>query len=157
MPSFVEQNLTLYYEVDANVWQAEADLDKTKVFVEAVTVLDGAVPAAGLPETAFEEDQPPSLEDCVAIEVLRGAEPTAFSNVSYQLDQQNRLFVAVSGINYANQIQRWGLEQDGLLYVYCYPYDAGPAAGTSAAGSAASGEEAEEAQSVPMYYTIRKG
>ena len=46
----MEQNLTLYYEVDANVWQAEADLDKTKVFVEAVTVLDGAVPAAGLPE-----------------------------------------------------------------------------------------------------------
>lgn len=81
----------------------------------------------------------------MAIERLRRDEATAFSNVTFQLDQQNKLFVEVSGVSYANQIQRYGLEKDGLVYEYCYPYDTGTVLDTDTAGTA------------PMYYSIRKG
>ena len=107
------------------------------------------VPMDTLSADAYEEDLAPSLEDCVAIERLRQDEATAFSNVTFQLDQQNKLFVQVSGINYANQIQRRVLQKDGLTYEYCYPYDTGTVL------APATGEDA--AASTPMYYSIRKG
>ena len=130
-----------------SVWQAEADLDKTKVFVSGVTVLGDDVPLDSLPGEAYTLDRAPAIEDCVAIEQLRTARPTAFSNVTYQLDKQNALFVQVSALNYANQIQRRALERDGLVYEYCYPYDAGTVLEQAPA----------EGESTPMYYSIRKG
>lgn len=144
-PDFIQKNLTLYFEIDTNVWQAEADLDKTKVFVSKVTVCNDTVSLDSLPEDTYEEDRSPSIEDCVAIQRLREDEPTSFSNVTFQLDQQNKLFVEVSGISYANQIQRHVLEKDGLMYEYCYPYDAGTVLDTN------------PGDAVPMYYSIRKG
>ena len=80
-----------------------------------------------------------------AVQRLREDEPTSFSNVTFQLDQQNKLFMEVSGISYANQIQRHVLEKDGLMYEYCYPYDAGTVLDTN------------PGDAVPMYYSIRKG
>ncbi len=144
-PDFIQKNLTLYFEIDSNIWQAEADLDKTKVFVSEVTVCADNIPLETLSADVYEEDRPPAIQDCVAIERLRRDEATAFSNVTFQLDQQNKLFVEVSGVSYANQIQRYGLEKDGLVYEYCYPYDTGTVLDTDAAGTA------------PMYYSIRKG
>ena len=144
-PDFIQKNLTLYFEIDSNIWQAEADLDKTKVFVSEVTVCADNIPLETLSADVYEEDRPPAIQDCVAIERLRRDEATAFSNVTFQLDQQNKLFVEVSGVSYANQIQRYGLEKDGLVYEYCYPYDTGTVLDTDTAGTA------------PMYYSIRKG
>ena len=54
------------------------------------------------------------------------------------------LFVAVSGINYANQIQRRVLEADGLVYEYCYPYQTGTVLDDGTGADV-------------MYYSIRKG
>lgn len=144
-PDFIQKNLTLYFEIDSNIWQAEADLDKTKVFVSEVTVCADNVAPEALPEDAYEEDRAPAIQDCVAIERLRRDEATAFSNVTFQLDQQNKLFVKVSGISYANQIQRRVAVKDGLLYEYCYPYDTGTVLAD------------DTGTPTPMYYTIRKG
>lgn len=144
-PDFIQKNLTLYFEIDSNIWQAEADLDKTKVFVSRVTVCNDTISLDSLPAETYEEDRAPSIEDCVAIQCLREGEATAFSNVTFQLDQQNKLFVEVSGISYANQIQRHVLEKDGLMYEYCYPYDTGTVLDTNTGDA------------VPMYYSIRKG
>lgn len=149
-PEFVEKNLTLYFEIDSNVWQAEDTLDKTKVFVSAVTVFGDNVTQETLPEDVYEVDKAPSLEDCVAIRCLREETPTAFSNVTFQLDEQNKLFLAVSGINQANQITRFGRDANGLTYEYCYPY-------TAAAESSAESDSETEQDVTPMYYTIRKG
>lgn len=143
-PEFIQKNLTLYFEIDSNVWQAEEELDKTKVFVQKVTVCGDDVPLDTLPEEAWEEDRAPAIEDCVAIRQLRTGEATAFSNVTFQLDEQNKLFVAVSGINYANQIQRRVLEADGLVYEYCYPYQTGTVLDDGTGADV-------------MYYSIRKG
>ncbi len=143
-PEFIQKNLTLYFEIDSNVWQAEADLDKTKVFVQKVTVCGDYVSLESLSEDVYEEDRAPGIEDCVAIQQMRTNEPTAFSNVTFQMDEQNKLFVEVSGMNYANQIQRQILEKDGLVYEYCYPYQTGTVL--------------DDGTSVPvMYYSIRKG
>lgn len=144
-PDFIQKNLTLYFEIDTDIWQAEADLDKTKVFVSEVTVCTDNITLDHLPEEVYEEDRPPAIQDCVAIERLRRDEATAFSNVTFQLDQQNKLFVEVSGVSYANQIQRYGLEKDGLVYEYCYPYDTGTVLDSNTDDTA------------PMYYSIRKG
>lgn len=143
-PEFIQKNLTLYFEIDSNVWQAEEELDKTKVFVQKATVCGDHVPLDTLPEEAWEEDRAPAIEDCVAIRQLRTGEATAFSNVTFQLDEQNKLFVAVSGINYANQIQRRVLEADGLVYEYCYPYQTGTVLDDGTGADV-------------MYYSIRKG
>ena len=67
-PEFIQKNLTLYFEIDSNVWQAEADLDKTKVFVQKVTVCGDYVSLESLSEDVYEEDRAPGIEDCVAIQ-----------------------------------------------------------------------------------------
>ena len=78
-----------------------------------------------------------------APEAIRLAAPTD-KNGDFQLDEQNKLFVAVSGINYANQIQRRVLEADGLVYEYCYPYQTGTVLDDGTGADV-------------MYYSIRKG
>jgi len=122
MPDFVEKTKQLYFEVDKDVWQSEADLDKTKVFVKRVTVIDSAVPS-GEGATPIDDDSTPSVEDCVAIDSIRKRMPTAFADVVYEMDKQNKLFQQIWNINYANRIIRRSFIADDVTYRLCYQTD----------------------------------
>ena len=123
-PSFVEKNLTLYFEIDTDVWQSEEELDKTKVSVDRVTVFGAEVPDSLSEAEAYQDDAAAALDDCVAIEFLRSGDATLFSNVTYTVDSRNKLFAQVRDISYAGKIVRRVYESGSLLYTYCCTLEA---------------------------------
>ncbi|MEG1774239.1 MAG: hypothetical protein RR320_05240, partial [Oscillospiraceae bacterium] len=119
-PDFVQKSDTLYFEIDKNVWQSEAELDRSKVQIQKITVFasDQSGPPKGAVE--FPDNIPPSMEDCVAIDFIRQLVPTAFSQVMFEMDNQNHLFVKLSNINFAAAIRGRSYLSDDLTYRYCY-------------------------------------
>ncbi|GKH50557.1 hypothetical protein CE91St46_16680 [Eubacteriales bacterium] len=119
-PPFIEKKMTLYFEIDTNIWQSETDLDKSKVPVQRITVFGS--PQRQPPEGAveFEDSQPPTMEDCVAIDFIRQKIPTTLPQVIFELDNQNRLFVRMKNINFAASFPRRNYQSDALTYRYCY-------------------------------------
>lgn len=118
-PDFVEKAKELYFEIDKDVWQPESEADKSKIAIRKVVVIGSRLP----PETItgeFEDNSPVAVDDCAAIEAVRQNVPTAFSDVMYEMDRQNRLFVRVYGISYANRILRRSFVENGVTYRYCY-------------------------------------
>ena len=61
-----------------------------------------------------------ALQECVAIDRIRLMNPTAFSNINYELTSMNRTHIAVSGINLAEAIYEEVYELDGVRYRLCY-------------------------------------
>ena len=120
-PDFVEKNRTLYFEVDANVWQTEQDLDKTKVLVKRVTVFGAPDKSATADAMELVDDSPASLEDCVAINTIRVTSPTAFGEVQFEIDSENKLFARIWNINYAGRVMRKAYGARGIMYKACYP------------------------------------
>jgi antitoxin component YwqK of YwqJK toxin-antitoxin module len=118
-PDFVEKNQTLYFEIDTDVWQSEAELDTTKLKISRVTVLGGDVPG-GLPEKeSYLDDAPLAVEDCAAIELLRQDTATLFPNVVYTMDTRNQMYAEVRDISYAAKVVRRVYEVNGLTYTCC--------------------------------------
>ncbi|MEG1774497.1 MAG: hypothetical protein RR320_06565, partial [Oscillospiraceae bacterium] len=119
-PDFVQKSDTLYFEIDKNVWQSEAELDRSKVQIQKITVF--APDQSGPPKDAveFRDNIPPSMEDCVAIDFIRQLKPTAFSQVMFEMDNQNHLFVKLSNINFAAAIRGRSYLSEDLTYRYCY-------------------------------------
>jgi antitoxin component YwqK of YwqJK toxin-antitoxin module len=120
MPDFVDRMRLLYFEVDKDVWVAELDLDKSKISVKRVTVIDSTPP----PESGavlIEDNNPPGMEDCIAIDYIRRHMPTAFSNITYEIDRQNRLFQRVWGISHADSVTRMTFLSGDVLMRFCYP------------------------------------
>ncbi|MEG1476627.1 MAG: hypothetical protein RSC38_02715, partial [Oscillospiraceae bacterium] len=120
-PDFVEKNNTLFFEIDKDVWQSEADLDKTKVQIKKITVFNSEIAKPNEKAVEFKENSPASMEDCVAIDFIRQTVPTAFPQVMFEIDNQNRLFVKLSNINYAAEIVGKAYLYDALTYRYFYP------------------------------------
>jgi len=119
MPGFVERTRHLYFEIDRDVWLTEQELDKTKISVRRVTVIGGMPPPeTGL--TPIEDNGPPRVEDCVAIDYIRRHEPTAFPNVMFEVDKQNRLFQRVWNINHADRVIRRAFLSDDVTLRFAY-------------------------------------
>lgn len=107
--------------MDKNVWQSEQELDKSKITIKRVTIFNSL--STILPKTEgveYEDAAPASIEDCVAIDFIRTAKPTAFSNMLYEMDKQNKSFVYLMNINHAGRIDRKVLSEGDLTYKYCY-------------------------------------
>lgn len=119
-PEFIEKNQTVYFEIDANVWQSEKELDAEKVQVKKVTVFSGF--SAEVPPEAvkYDDNIPPSIEDCVAIDFIRQKQPTAFAQIMFEVDRQNRLFMRLSNINFAEKVDRRAFLVNDIIYHYCY-------------------------------------
>ncbi|MEG0338364.1 MAG: hypothetical protein RR573_00445 [Oscillospiraceae bacterium] len=120
-PDFVQKNNTLFFEIDKDVWQSEADLDKTKIQIKKITVFNSEIAAPNEKAVEFKENNPPSMEDCTAIDFIRQTKPTAFPQVMFEIDNQNRLFVKLSNINYAADVSSKAYLYDTLTYRYFYP------------------------------------
>ncbi len=121
IPDFVDKEITLYFEIDRDIWQSEDELDKTKVFIEKVTVMSGGNPLElGDNAVSFDVDLPPSIEDCVSIDFIRQSMPTAFSNIAFEMDRENKLFIQINKINNAERIVQKSYQVDGLTYTYNY-------------------------------------
>ena len=119
VPDFIEKTKELYFEIDKDVWCSEELLDKSKVFIKRVTVLESAQPREEN-VTQIDDNAPAGVEDCVAIDSIRKRSPTAFSDVGYEMDKQNKLFQRIWNINYANRIVRKSFLSDDVFYHYCY-------------------------------------
>lgn len=132
LPEFVEKTKQLYFEVDKDVWQTEETLDKSKVSIRQVTVLEERT----APENGTEQpagNRPPGVEDCVAIDSIRRSLPTAFGDILFEVDNQNKLFRRIWNINHAGLIRQEVFLADDVLYRLCYLPDSDEA---------------------PVYYTI---
>lgn len=119
-PDFVEKTQKLYFEIDRDVWQSEDEMETDKVRVKKVTVFSGEIPKVPQEAVEYPDDAPPGLEDCAAIDFLRQELPTAFSQIIFEADRQNRLFVRLWNINFAQRIDRKTYLLDNLTYRYAY-------------------------------------
>lgn len=123
LPEFIERTQALYFEIDKDVWQTEAELDKTKLTVRRVTVLSPPENPDNIQGVELTDNIPPSLEDCAGIDYLRRSSPTVFSNILFEIDKRNRLFQRIWNISYAGKIVRRSYRKDDLVYRYCYQLD----------------------------------
>ncbi|MDL2232096.1 hypothetical protein LJC63_00760 [Ruminococcaceae bacterium OttesenSCG-928-L11] len=130
-PDFVETQLTLYFEIDKDVWRSETSLnenqEKNKIFIKRITILGQEVPPDSIRGMEIEDNAPPSIEDCVAIDYVRQAQPTAFNDISFEMDKQNKLFIRLWNINYADKITRRVFTLDNQTWRYCYWAESGDA------------------------------
>ncbi len=126
-PDFVTQDITLYYEIDKNVWRSEKDDswedDKQLITIDKVTAYrPNEYTAPANSADMYTDNTQIALDDCVAIDQIRITNPTAFSSVVFELDKYNKLFTRLVKMNFADLIVRNAYEDDGLLYKYSY-YD----------------------------------
>jgi len=124
---FIDRQRQVYFQVDRGVWALEQELDKSKVFIRQVTVIG----AAHLPEQAVipvEDDGLPAIEDCIAIDFIRRQSPTAFANIAFEIDRQNKLFQRVWSIHHADRVPRRAFISDNGIYRFAYHTDSGLAA-----------------------------
>ncbi|MFV0402309.1 MAG: MORN repeat-containing protein [Oscillospiraceae bacterium] len=125
-PDFVEKQLTLYFEIDKDVWRSESSLnengEKNKIFIRRITVLGGEpLPAEDEGDgMEVEDNAPPSIEDCVAIDYVRQTDPTAFHDISFEMDKQNKLFIRLWNVNYAERISRRVFTVGDQTWRYCF-------------------------------------
>lgn len=119
-PDFVEKNQTIYYEIDTNIWQPEQALEADKVQIKKVTVFTGNIGSIPTEAVKVDDNPPLSVEDCVAIDFIRQKAPTAYSDVRFQANTQNRLFVKISDINFATSINSQAYRVGDLIYRYSY-------------------------------------
>ncbi|MDR2908712.1 MAG: hypothetical protein LBU86_02355, partial [Oscillospiraceae bacterium] len=121
LPEFIERTKELYFEIDADVWQPESSLDKSKVLVKRVTVIAYKnLPPVAAGAVSVEDNGMPGVEDCVAIDSIRFRVPAAFAGVTFEIDKQNKLFRQVWNINYANRVEREGYLAGDLIFRYAY-------------------------------------
>jgi hypothetical protein len=94
----------------------EEELDSSKVSVQTITVLGSRTPAED--HTEIEDFAPASLEDCIAIDAIRLAAPTAFPDITFEMDRSNRLFRRVWNINHTSRLNRKVYLIDGITWSY---------------------------------------
>lgn len=122
-PDFVEREVTLYFEVDRDVWQTEDELDKTRVLIDGVTVFgdtDYAVPEEAV---LLEDGGAPSEEDCIAIDFLRETDPTAFPGVQFEINRSSRFSVRIGTVSAASRIDRRRWTENGACFDFAYEPD----------------------------------
>lgn len=117
-PDFIDRFKVLYFEVDKDVWEYEPEKYEPKVLISKVTVLDAMAPDE---ETqALDDDPPPGMEDCIAVDALRQSLPTAFPDVFFEIDKQNKLFQRVWNISHASNIRRLSYVDGSVIWRFCY-------------------------------------
>ncbi len=129
VPDFITAGKVVYFEIDNDIWLSEEELDasdaKSKIKVKKITIYNGEMPTLSNETKAslFEDNSAPTIDDCVAIDYTRLVSPTVFSNIIFQMDKQNSLFVKLKNIDFAGKIVRLTHIENQLTYRYCYSLD----------------------------------
>ena len=119
LPVVNDYNVYIYLPTDE--WQEESKADFSAINVTGVSSYREAVTTGFLEEESMTpENGAAALQECVAIDRIRLMNPTAFSNINYELTSMNRTHIAVSGINLAEAIYEEVYELDGVRYRLCY-------------------------------------
>lgn len=114
----------IYYYLQTDEWQTEAELDQSAVTVTGVSTYRSGVDVSFLEkEDMTPENGGTALQECVAIDRVRLTKPTAFSTISYELTTMNRNHISVSGINMAEAIYEEVYNMDDVRYRLCYQMD----------------------------------
>lgn len=127
-PNFIQREKAIYFEIDTDIWQIESELEKEKVLIKKVTVMGAGKVPEGKDVIKLDEDLPPSIEDCVAIETLRQDKPSAFEDVIYQVNRQNKLVRNVWSISHASGVTRDSYLTENIIYRFCYDEQSGESA-----------------------------
>lgn len=120
----VKNNYNIYIYLPTDEWQEEGEADLSAVNVIGVTSYRPTVTAEFLNgEAMTPENGAAALQECVAIERIRLTNPTAFSNIKYELTTMNRTHIAVSRMNLADAIYEEVYELEDVRYRLCYEMD----------------------------------
>lgn len=121
---FNTEKQSIYYYVNNSEWVAEADMDKSSVKAEGVTVFKDE------PDQPFPDDKEyipvngvTELMDCIAIEKVRKRTPTAFSNIFFEEVSRNYRYTYVKNINYTQAIYEKCIDTENFSYQLCYQID----------------------------------
>lgn len=114
----------IYYYLISDEWQSVQELDPGAIHVTAVTAYWPELETGFLQdETMTQENGSVGLMECVAIEKVRMQEPTAFSNISYEMITKNNTYINVRGVSMAEAIYKESYDVDGVRYQLCYEMD----------------------------------
>lgn len=114
----------IYYYLISDEWQSARELDAGGIHVTAVTAYWPDIEVGFLEgETMTQENGSVALMECVAIEQVRMQEPTAFSNINYEMITKNNTYINVKGVNMAEAIYKESYDVDGVRYQLCYEMD----------------------------------
>ncbi len=114
----------IYYYLMSDEWQNVENLDLSGIHVTAVSVYWPEISVGFLEgETMIPENGSVALMECIAIENVRMEQPTAFSNINYEMLTKNNTYTQVRGVNMANAIYKEVYDVEGVRYKLCYEMD----------------------------------
>ena len=120
----VKNNYNTYIYLSTDEWQKAEEVDLSAINVTGVSCYDTTVSVSFLSEeNATPENGSAALQECTTIDRIRFSDPTAFSNINYELTNMSHNYIAVRGINYADAIYKEIYEIDGVRYRLCYEMD----------------------------------
>ena len=114
----------IYYYLMSDEWQNVETLDLSGIHVTAVSVYWPEISVGFLEgETMVPENGSVALMECIAIENVRMEQPTAFSNINYEMLTKNNTYTQVRGVNMADAIYKEVYDVEGVRYKLCYEMD----------------------------------
>ena len=114
----------IYYYLMSDEWQNVENLDMTGIHVTEVSAYWQDISVGFLEgELMVPENGSVALMECVAIEKIRMEQPTAFSNINYEMLSKNNTYTQVRGVNMAEAIYKEVYDVEGVRYKLCYEMD----------------------------------
>ena len=114
----------IYYYLMSDEWQNVESLDLSGIHVTSVAVYWPEISTGFLEgESMIPENGSVALMECIAIEKIRMEQPTAFSNINYEMLTKNNTYTQVRGVNMAEAIYKESYDVEGVRYKLCYEMD----------------------------------
>ena len=118
----------IYYYLLSDEWQSAEELDMSGIAISGVSVYWEDISVGFLSEEdMLPENGEVALQECVTIEKIRMKQPTAFSNINYEMLTKNNTYVEVRGVSMTDAIYKEVYDVEGVRYKLCYemdkPYD----------------------------------
>lgn len=114
----------IYYYLMSDEWQIAEELDMSGIHVTEVSAYWKDISVDFLEgESMVPENGSVALMECIAIEKIRMEQPTAFSNINYEMLSKNNTYTQVRGVNMAEAIYKEVYDVEGIRYKLCYEMD----------------------------------
>lgn len=111
----------IYYYLISDEWQNAEKVDLSGIHVTSVAAYWKDLDTGFLPkESMIPENGSAALMECIAIDKLRREQPTAFSNINYEMLSRNNSYTQVKGISMTDAIYKEAIDVEGVRYKLCY-------------------------------------